>query len=99
GGEPLMNFDAIERIVAIAERKALATATKADYHITTNGTLLTQEIADFMDVHRFTVYFSIDGDEQNHDQLRKYTSGKGSFQDVEHNLEYLRTKNGVHLIG
>jgi uncharacterized protein len=99
GGEPLMNFDAIRRIVSAAERNAVATGTRTDYHITTNGTLLRPEIADFMDEHRFTVYFSIDGDQENHDQLRTYVNGKGSFRDVERNLEYLRTKRGVHLIG
>jgi uncharacterized protein len=99
GGEPLMNFKAIERIVHSAEAKAEATRTYADYHITTNGTLLTRDIADFMSRHRFTVYFSIDGDEANHDELRRYVNGKGSFKDVEENLEYLRTRPGVHLIG
>src|SRR6185312_15823393 len=60
---------------------------------------LSREIADFMDQHRFTVYFSIDGDQQNHDQLRKYINGRGSYADVEANLAYLRTKPGIHLIG
>lgn len=99
GGEPLMNFRAIEEIVAAAERKAVATGTATDYHITTNGTLLSREIADFMDRHRFTVYFSIDGDEEHHDELRRYRDGSGSYADVERNLEYLRTRPGVHLIG
>ena len=99
GGEPLLNFKVIEQIVASAETKASETRTSADYHITTNGTLLSREIADFMDRHRFTVYFSIDGDEAHHDELRKYINGKGSFADVERNLAYLRTKPGVHLIG
>lgn len=99
GGEPLMSFNAIQRIVAAAEIKAQETGTRTDYHITTNGTLLSREIADFMDEHRFTVYFSIDGDQENHDELRKYINGKGSFRDVERNLAYLRTKPGVHLIG
>jgi uncharacterized protein len=99
GGEPLLNFKVIEQIVAAAEDKARQTNTHTDYHITTNGTLLTREIADFMDRHRFTVYFSIDGDEEHHDELRKYRNGKGSFATVQRNLEYLRTKRGVHLIG
>jgi uncharacterized protein len=99
GGEPLMNIDAIRRIVSAAEKKALVTGTRADYHITTNGTLLTREIADLMDTHRFTVYFSIDGDEDHHNELRKYVDGGGSFENVERNLAYLRTKKGVHLIG
>jgi uncharacterized protein len=99
GGEPLMNFDAIRRIVEAAETKSEATGTKTDYHITTNGTLLTREVADFMDRHRFTVYFSIDGDQENHDELRRYVNGRGSYRDVEKNLAYLKTRPGVHLIG
>lgn len=99
GGEPLLNFDAIQRIVGAAEEKARATGTRTDYHITTNGTRLTRDVADFMDEHRFTVYFSIDGDQATHDELRKYVDGRGSFADVERNLAYLRTRPGVHLIG
>jgi uncharacterized protein len=99
GGEPLLNFRAIRQIVEEAQTKARETSTRCDFHITTNGTLLSREIADFMDQHRFTVYFSIDGDQQNHDQLRKYINGRGSYADVEANLAYLRTKPGIHLIG
>lgn len=99
GGEPLLNFNAIKTIVESAEEKAQETGTETDYHITTNGTLLTDEIADFMDKHRFTVYYSIDSDETTHDELRKYRNGKGSYRDVSRNLELLRDRTGVHLIG
>lgn len=99
GGEPLLNFKAIRAIVESAEAKARATGTETDYHITTNGTLLTAEIADFMDEHRFTVYYSIDSDAETHDELRKYINGKGSFEDVARNLQLLRDRPGVHLIG
>lgn len=99
GGEPLLNFRAVREIVEAAEAKASSRGTMADFHITTNGTVLTPEIADFMERHRFTVYFSIDGGQQNHDELRKYINGTGSYADVERNLRHLRTKKGVHLIG
>lgn len=99
GGEPLLNFKAIKAIVESAERKAAATGTGTDYHITTNGTLLTPEIADFMNEHRFTVYYSIDSDAETHDELRKYLSGEGSFEDVARNLQLLRERPHVHLIG
>jgi uncharacterized protein len=55
GGEPLMNFGAIRRIVQAAEATAAATGTRSAYHITANGTLLRPVIADFMDEHGFTV--------------------------------------------
>lgn len=99
GGEPLLNFRAIREIVEEANTKAKSNRTKADFHITTNGTLLTREIADFMDANKFTVYFSIDGNQASHDEYRKYLDGSGSFEDVERNLEYLRSCKGVHLIG
>lgn len=99
GGEPLMNFGAIQQIVEVAEKMAAAYGKETEYHITTNGTLLGQDVADFMDKHKFTVYFSVDGDEAVHDEVRRYANGEGSYKDVEKNLEYLRTKPGVHFIG
>jgi uncharacterized protein len=99
GGEPLLNFAAIRGIVAAAEEAAARDGTETDFHVTTNGTLMTAEVVDFFDEHRFTVYVSIDGDEATHDAVRKYADGRGSFRDVERNLAYLRTKHRLHLIG
>lgn len=99
GGEPLLNLEAIRRVVAHAEARAAATGTRTDYYVTTNGTLCNREVADFFDRHRFTVYYSIDCDARTHDEVRRYADGRGSFADVEANLAYLRTLPGVHLIG
>jgi len=98
GGEPLLNFEAIRIIVERALNKAEATGTSADFHITTNGTLLTDEVADFLDIHCFTVYYSFDSDKGTHDETRRYMDGKGSFDDVERNLSLLRDRTGIHLI-
>jgi radical SAM protein with 4Fe4S-binding SPASM domain len=68
GGEPLLNFKAIKAIVNAAELKAVETGTETDFHITTNGTLLNEEIAEFMGQHRFTVYYFIDSDRETHDE-------------------------------
>ncbi|HEU4734917.1 MAG TPA: radical SAM protein [Kofleriaceae bacterium] len=99
GGEPLLNFEAIRRVVAQAEARAAQAGTRTDYYITTNGTLCDREVADFFDQHRFTVYYSIDGDVETHDEERRYAGGRGSYADVEANLAYLRTRPAVHLIG
>lgn len=98
GGEPLLNFDTIRKIVMYAESMASETDTQTEYHITTNGTLLDFDIADFMDKYKFHVYFSIDGNNAIHDSERKYKDGRGSYYDVVRNLAYLRTKKHVHLI-
>jgi len=56
GGEPLINFDAIKRLVeetsTIKDRDCCF-----EFAITTNGTLLTKQVADFMDKHHFTIFF------------------------------------------
>lgn len=99
GGEPLINFDAIKKIVLSAEAKAKTTETTVEFHITTNGTLLDRKVADFMDRYRFTVYLSVDGDEKIHDEVRTYIDGRGSYRDIEENLKYVRTKPNIFLIG
>jgi|AGTN01.3.fsa_nt_gi Arylsulfatase regulator (Fe-S oxidoreductase) len=86
-------------MVEAAEARAQRAGTKVEFHITTNGTLISDAIANFMDRHRFTVFFSIDGDQERHDQCRPYTDGRGSFADVAANLERLRARPNVHLIG
>lgn len=98
GGEPLLNFDAIRIIVKQALIMAETTGTTADFHITTNGTLVTKEIAEFMEHYRFTVYYSFDSDQRTHDEVRRYKNGRGSFNNVERNLKKLRNRPGVHLI-
>lgn len=98
GGEPLLNFEGIRNIVAQAKRKAAQTGTKAAFHITTNGTLLDREVADFMAENQFTIIFSIDADKARHDELRRYTNGEGSYDDVARNLEYLRGRRGIKLV-
>lgn len=70
GGEPLLRFDLIERIVAEAEAMARRRNVSVSFHLTTNGTLLSREIAAFLDEHRFSVIVSLDGDTATHDRLR-----------------------------
>ncbi len=99
GGEPLLNFKVIRQIVRQTESIASKTGIDTDYHITTNGTLITPEIADFMEKHRFQVYLSIDGDEKTHNEERTYKNGEGSYQEVMDALELLKQRPGIHLIG
>ena len=47
GGEALLNFKLMRQIVAYAGEKAEAEEKIIDYSLTTNGTLLTDEIIDF----------------------------------------------------
>src|SRR5215207_4373299 len=52
------------------------------FSITTNGTQLTTDDADFFEAHGFAVTVSLDGVGAANDALRPFRSGRGSFETV-----------------
>lgn len=99
GGEPLLNFEAIKTITQQAVKAAEKQEINVGFYITTNGTLINDQIADFFERYRFNVYFSIDGDSESHDMYRRYSNGRGSFDDVMANYERIRKRPNIHIIG
>jgi len=83
GGEPLLSFDLIEETISFLKYKDKELKKRAHYTITTNGTLLTGEIIQFLSEHKFSVELSFDGLAQ--DVMRK----KGSYQKVVSNIREL----------
>ncbi len=82
GGEPLSNVPLIRRVVEHAERRGAETGKQIDFSLTTNATLLTPELADFFDAHRFGLSISIDGPQAIHDRNRRSVGGKGTHAVV-----------------
>lgn len=93
GGEPLLNFPCIRETVAYADQQAAVRGIGVEYAITTNGTLLTGEICDFLVQHRFNIGLSMDGGQETHDANRVYPDGRGSFSIVSANLRKLTARN------
>jgi uncharacterized protein len=52
------------------------------FSITTNGTLLTEADAAFFEEHGFAVTVSVDGTRQEHDLLRPFRDGSGSYDRI-----------------
>ncbi|MHB1024828.1 MAG: radical SAM protein [Desulfobacteria bacterium] len=93
GGEPLLRFPLIRTAVGEARRMARERGKEISFSITTNGTLLTREIAGFLKENGISVCLSIDGTREIHDRNRPYASGRGSYEDVVRGLSFLR-ENG-----
>ena len=89
GGEPLFNRKAIREAVDYAERKAKEKNIVVKFSITTNGTLLTEEDAEFFEAHAFAVTISLDGLKEVHDSQRPMKGGKGSFDLIMKNIRPL----------
>lgn len=87
GGEPLLRFDLIEEVIAYTEAH---TKRQLGYTITTNGTLLTTPVCDYLRAKRFNILVSLDGPHEIHDRYRVDGIGRGTFQEILSNLQPLR---------
>lgn len=83
GGEPLIEFALIKQIVELIESHPLFDAQRVQLMAVSNGTLFTNEIADYFNVHNIALGISCDGPPAIHDRFRKYANGKGSSNAVE----------------
>ena len=89
GGEPLLNWDTVKNAVIYAKEKAKQTKKKLKLALTTNGILLDKEKAGFLNEHDINITFSLDGNREVNDLLRKRADGSGTFDTVSEN--FIRT--------
>ncbi|MFP3499581.1 quinohemoprotein amine dehydrogenase maturase, partial [Pseudomonas sp. SIMBA_059] len=80
--EPLSNRPLIEHMVAYCERRFAEAGKQVEFIMTTNATLLTEEIVDWLNAHRFGLSISIDGPKTVHDRNRITVGGQGTYDVV-----------------
>ena len=97
GGEPMLAFDIVKAVYEALEKEYANRIT--DYVITTNGTILNNEILSYLK-NNPKIYFavSIDGTRWAN-QLRVLKNGKNSFDIVQHNIKTFIKHNGGNQIG
>ncbi len=83
GGETLMNFPLLQRVVIYATERARARECSIDFSLTTNATLLTPAIIEFLSANHIGVTVSIDGPKDVQDKLRVFSNGRGSYDLIE----------------
>ncbi len=79
GGEPLMNWDVVKRLVEYGRSLEPAYNKKFRFTLTTNGVLLNEEILEFANKEMSNLVLSIDGRKQIHDRMRPFRGGQGSY--------------------
>ena len=90
GGEPLLNWEVIFKVTEKLFKEAKDNGKQLPKcHITSNGVLITEEIANYCAKHNFSWIISLDGPENIHDQNRPYRDGQGSFKETMRGLKYL----------
>ncbi len=99
GGEPLTNMPLIRQVVEYAERRGLEAGKRVEFSLTTNATLLTPELIDFFEAHRFGISISMDGPKVIHDRNRRSVGGKGTYDTVARKARMLLDRYRARPVG
>ncbi len=91
GGEPLIGFATIREAVQATEEYCMSLQTQMPaFMISTNGTLISQEVIRFFKKYNFSVIISLDGPKHVNDKQRQFRSGKGTYDIVRKKIDLLR---------
>jgi uncharacterized protein len=99
GGETLLNFPVMRSTVEYAKRRGAELSKRIEFSVTTNATLLTEEIVDFLSENRVGVTVSIDGDQELNDRMRVFHDGRGSYSVIAPKIRNLLHRHRTNSIG
>lgn len=91
GGEPLLNINLIKHLVPYGAKKAESEGKRIQFSMTSNGTLFTDKIVDFLTKNRVSVLVSMDGPKHIQDLNRPFKSGGGSYSVIASNIKKITT--------
>lgn len=99
GGEPLSNMPLIRRVVDYCEPRFRGIGRGVDFTLTTNATLLTEELIDYFSAHRFGLTISMDGPKALHDRNRVTIGGRGTYALVRSKVDMLLARYRARPVG
>ena len=82
GGEPLMNWETVKKLVEYARSIEKEKGKNFRFTLTTNGMKIDDDVIDFSNRQMSNVVLSLDGRKEIHDLTRVTPEGKGSYDTV-----------------
>ncbi|MBS6600684.1 MAG: thioether cross-link-forming SCIFF peptide maturase [Clostridium sp.] len=101
GGEPTLIMDTIKEIIQYARDNEAKWNKNIRFTMTTNATLLNDEMMDFMDKEMGNIILSLDGRKEVNDKVRIKVDGSGSYDDILPNIKKMiskRTKGKTYYV-
>jgi uncharacterized protein len=99
GGETLLNFPTVRGVIAYARERFAAAGKRIEFSLTTNATLLREDIIEFLAENDVAVTVSIDGPREMQDRFRIFHNGRGSYGIVEPKVRQLLRRHRSRPIG
>ena len=94
GGEPLMNFDVVKKIVEYGRSKEKEFNKNFRFTLTTNGVLIDDDVIEFCNREISNVVLSLDGRKCINDLMRPTRNGKGSYDIIVPKFKKFVDKRG-----
>lgn len=82
GGEPLMNMEVVKDTVSYARSIEKQHGKNFRFTITTNATLLTEDIMDYLEQNMVNIVLSLDGRKEVQDRIRTRLDEGGTYEDI-----------------
>lgn len=82
GGEPLMNWDVVKKLVVYARSIEKEKGKNFRFTLTTNGVLVDDDVIEFANKEMHNVVLSLDGRKEIHDAVRVDYAGNGSWERI-----------------
>ena len=98
GGETLMNFPLLKRVVVYAREEAGKRGKAIDFSLTTNATLLSATVIEFLAENSIGVTVSIDGPKATNDKFRVFSNGRGSYDIIVPKIRELIARHNTRPI-
>lgn len=97
GGEPLMNLDVVKKTIDYAKTQGEQHGKKFLFTLTTNGVLLDEETAKYLNNEMENVVLSVDGRKEVHNGVRQTINGKGSYDVIIENIKnFVKMRGDKH---
>ena len=94
GGEPLMNWDVVKRLVKYARSVEKERGKNFRFTLTTNGMLIDDDVIDFANREMSNVVLSLDGRKEINDRTRVDYAGNGSYDRIVPKFQKLVAARG-----
>ncbi len=88
GGEPTIEFNLVRECMEYAKVKFEGKTVR--FSITTNGTIITNEIIEYFQENDVVLMISLDGPKEIHDKNRVFADESGSFNIVMENIKRIK---------
>jgi len=89
GGEPLLNKPVMKSVIRHSQELGRKHNKKVMYSLTTNATLMDDEVINLIKRYNFGLMISMDGPPEVQDDIRVDIHGNGSFQRAAENVKRL----------